>query len=65
MRKYIRNIMRASAKQENAKPSRWLRAVFHQYQLKKYGEKKRSGNQAIGSHPRRLWRSRIAQYGNA
>ena len=62
MRKYIRNILRADAKKEKAKPSRWLRAAWQVHQDKKYGVERRKANQAKGTHPKHLWGSRVALF---
>ena len=59
MRKYIRKMIRNSAKAEKAKPSIWLRAVFDHRQNKKFGTNIRSVNKAKGTHKKKLWRQRI------
>ena len=60
MRKYIRNIMRYTAKNQKAKPSQWVKITFENFQRKKHGSDCRKRNQAKGTHPRHLWASRIA-----
>ena len=60
MRKILRSIIRESAKQENAKPSRWLRVAFDTYQSEKYGVENRKVNQAKSTHKKSVWGSRIA-----
>lgn len=60
MRKYIRNILRYEGEKREASPSIWVRTAFHTHQLKRYGAKKRRINQAKGTHPKRVWRQRIA-----
>ena len=62
MRKYIREMMRASAKHNHTKPNRWLKAAFESFQLKRYGADRRKANQAKGTHPKKLWGSRIALF---
>lgn len=62
MRKIIREMMRADAKREKNKPSRWVKAAFDQYQMKKYGVDKRKRNQAVGTHKQKLWNSRVTLF---
>ena len=62
MRKYIRELIRQDAKKEKAKPSRWLKIAFDTRQNRIYGSAKRKVNQAVGTHGRKLWRSRIAMF---
>ena len=60
MRKIIRSMIKAEAKREKAKPSRWLKVSFDSRQRKIYGSDTRKVNQAKGTHKKRLWPSRIA-----
>lgn len=62
MRKYIRNMMRYAAKNNHTKPNRWVKAAFESFQLKRYGVNRRRANQAKGTHPGHLWRSRVAMF---
>ena len=62
MRKIIRNIMRAEAKRDGRKPSRWIKVAFDTYQNRKYGTKVRQANQAKGTHKKYLWGSRVAMF---
>lgn len=60
MRKYIRNIIRHKAKKEKVKPSKYVKYIFNEIQIRKYGSECRSKNQAKGTHPKHLWNYRIA-----
>lgn len=51
-RKIIRNGMRRFG-------TKFLSAEWNAYQIKKVGATMRQINQAKGTHPKRLWRSRI------
>lgn len=62
MRKYIRNMMREASHNNHTKPSRWLKAAFESFQLKRYGADRRKANQAKGTHPKKLWASRVALF---
>lgn len=64
MRKHIREMMRADARREKNKPSRWVKVAFDQYQMKKYGVDRRKRNQAVGTHKKKLWHSRVALFAN-
>ena len=59
MRKYIRKMLRAKAERMGVKPSRYVSREFDKYQVKKYGATRRRIAQAIGTHKRKVWRSRI------
>jgi hypothetical protein len=60
MRKYIRNIIRCRAKQENIKPSIHVKTMFDYLQRKNYGADKRKRNQARGTHKPKVWSFREA-----
>lgn len=62
MRKYIRGMMRSASKNNHTKPNRWVKAAFETLQLKRYGVDRRRANQAKGTHPKHLWRSRVALF---
>ena len=59
MRKIIRSMLRAKAEDMGVKPSRYVSREFDSYQVKKYGRIRRRICQAIGTHKRKVWRSRI------
>lgn len=65
MRKYIRKMLRYRAESIGAKPSRLVRAEFDSIQSKRYGHKVRLSNKVKGTHPRKLWRSRLSLYKEA
>lgn len=62
MRKYIRKAIRETAGHEGKKPSKWVREVFNQIQIKKYGVDRRTFNMAKGTHKRSLWFSRFEMF---
>lgn len=62
MRKYIRNMMRYEGKHKKYKVNRWVKAAFEAFQLKCYGADRRKANQAKGTHPKKLWASRVALF---
>ena len=59
MRKYIRKMLRAKAERMGVKASRYVAREFDRRQVKQYGETRRRIAQAIGTHKRKTWRSRI------
>ena len=60
IRKYQRYMLRTRAKRVGAKPSKFVAHEFDKAQVKKYGKIRRVINQAKGTHPRRVWKQRIA-----
>ena len=62
MRKYIRGMMREASKNNHTKPSRWVKAAWESFQLKRVGADRRKANQAKGTHPKKLWASRVALF---
>ena len=52
-------MIRSQAENKGYKPSRAVRATFHELQIKKYGLKRRLANMIKGTHKRKLWRSRL------
>ena len=60
MRKYIRNIIRYRAKQNDTKSSTHVKSMFDYIQRKKYGSECRNRNQARGTHKSHLWSYRVA-----
>lgn len=59
MIKYIRSILRASAKRHGIKPSKHVAAAWDDFQINKIGYQRRRINQAKGTAPKRKWRLRI------
>lgn len=59
MRKLIRNMFRAEAERMGVKASKYVAREFDRRQVEKYGETRRRISQAIGTHKRKTWRSRI------
>ena len=55
-----RNMLRVEAERVGVKPSRYVAHEFDRQQKEKYGRTRRIINQAKGTHPRRVWRQRIA-----
>ena len=64
-RKCFRNMIRILAKRAGLKPSKAVALEFDKHQVEKYGKPRRRINQAKGTHPRRKWKSRIADLGLA
>lgn len=60
MRKYIRSALRAEAKRRKQKPSKWVAAAWDYYQTKRFGAENRKICQAVGTHKKSLWASRVA-----
>ena len=60
MRKYTRKILKYDAEKQGVKASTYVREEFEIMQSKKYGETATMIHKAIGTHPRRIWKHRIA-----
>ncbi len=59
MRKYIRKMLKSEAEQKGVKASKWVHRKFENLQIKKQGKKSRDIHRAVGTHKRRVWKSRI------
>lgn len=58
-RKFVRNALRLEARHKGVKESAYIRKSWNELQIEKIGATARKINQAIGTAPRRLWKSRI------
>lgn len=58
-RKFIRNALRLEARHKGVKESTYVRKSWNELQIEKVGATTRKIHQAIGTAPRRLWKSRI------
>lgn len=58
-RKFIRNALRLEARHKGVKESFYVRKSWNELQIEKVGATARKIDQAIGTAPRRLWKSRI------
>lgn len=59
-RKIERNKLRREGEFRGVNASKFVSRMFDRYQIKKYGDTVRTINQAKGTKPRRVWRTRIA-----
>ena len=59
MRKYVRKMLRCEAEQKGVKASKFVHRKFENLQIKKQGKKSRDIHRVIGTHKRRVWKSRI------
>ena len=59
MRKYYRYAIRRIAEKNGIKPSKYIPYAWNAYQERKVGYITRQRNIAKGTHPKRLWASRI------
>lgn len=59
MRKHIRKMLKYDAEQKDVKASKWVHRQFENIQIKKQGKKSRDIHKAVGTHKRRVWKSRI------
>ena len=62
MRKYIRNMMRYEGKHKKYKANRWVKAAWEALQQNTVGVNRRKANQAKGTHPKKVWSSRVALF---
>lgn len=58
-RKFVRNALRLEARHKGVKESAYVRKSWNEFQIEKIGATARKIHQAIGTAPRRLWKSRI------
>lgn len=58
-RKFARNALRLEARHKGVKESAYVRKSWNELQIEKVGATARKIDQAIGTSPRRLWKSRI------
>ena len=58
-RKFVRNALRLEARHRGVKESTYVRKSWNELQIEKVGATTRKIHQAIGTAPRRLWKSRI------
>lgn len=58
-RKFARNALRLEARHKGVKESAYVRKSWNELQIEKIGATARKVHQAIGTAPRRLWKSRI------
>lgn len=58
-RKFARNALRLEARHQGVKESAYVRKSWNELQIEKVGATGRKIRQAIGTAPRRLWKSRI------
>ena len=59
MRKIKRSMIKAEAKKRNYPEHKYLTYLWNELQIKLRGVNKRSINMSRGTHPKRLWASRI------
>jgi hypothetical protein len=59
MRRYIRYRLRIAAQKAGVKPSKHVHFAWDEIQTRKVGSTVRQINQAKGTKPKRLWKSRI------
>lgn len=62
MRKYIREMMRMEGIHKKYKANRWVKVAWESLQLKTVGVNRRKANQVKGTHPKHLWKSRVALF---
>jgi len=62
MRKLIRNIWRARAKDLKVKQSEFIKNAWNETQIQKVGIDKRIRNQAKGTHKKSIFRYRIEMF---
>lgn len=58
-RKFVRNALRLEARRMGVKESAYVRKSWNELQIEKLGATTRKIHRAIGTAPRRLWKSRI------
>ena len=59
MRKHIRKMMKYLAEREKSKTSYRVRNLWDRLQIKRRGKKYRDVHKVIGTHKRKIWKSRI------
>ena len=59
MRKYVRKMFKSLAEKEHAKTSYRVHNLWDKLQIKRHNKKYRDIHKAIGTHKRKIWKSRV------
>ena len=59
MRKYIRKMMKYLAEREGSKSSYRVHNLWDKLQIHKHNKRYRDIHTAVGTHKRKIWKSRI------